>query len=168
MDIFKSFFSNHTTLTKTAIGSSAAGITGAATGAAGATAGLLGFGAGGIGAGTVAAGAMSTAWTTGVGATAVSALQSSGALFMAAVGGSTVAAAAAVAAPIVVGAGAVYAYNRFAGSGSKPITTSVADDPVSSVDEIPPSEIAAMYQSAGSDTPVSQSDCFECSEDEED
>lgn len=112
---------------------------------------------------------MSTAWTTGIGAGAVSALQSAGALFMGAVGGSTVVATAAVAAPLAAGAGAIYAYNYFTGGGSKAEATSNGDEPLVSNEVVPPpSDIASLYQSTDPDAQDKHTDCFECSEDEDD
>ena len=56
---------------------------------------------------------MSASATSGVGAGAISAMQSAGALFMNAVGGSTVAAVASVAVPVVAAVGGYYAYNNY-------------------------------------------------------
>ena len=56
---------------------------------------------------------MSASATSGVGAGAISAMQSAGALFMNAVGGSTIAALASVAVPVVAAVGGYYAYNNY-------------------------------------------------------
>ena len=69
---------------------------------------LVGFSSPGAIAGSTAASMMSASATSGVGAGAISAMQSAGALFMNAVGGSTVAAFASVAVPVVAAAGAYY------------------------------------------------------------
>lgn len=169
MDAVKTLVSNHTTIAKSIVGSAAVATTGAATGAVGAAAGLLGFGAGGVGAGTAAASAMSASWISGIGMGAVSSLQSAGALFMTAVGGSTAVAAAAVAVPVVAGAGAIYAFNYFTRSNSKDEVTSNGEPLVVSTNAIPPSsDIASMYTAAETNAHAAQTDCFECSEDEDD
>ena len=90
-------------------GTAAAVITSWLTGTVGAVASTLGFSAPGVTAATVASSMMSASATTGIGASAISALQSAGALFVGATGGGIIATTAAIAAPVAIGA-AVYNY----------------------------------------------------------
>ena len=79
---------------------------GQAMGTLGAVAQVLGFGSGGIAAGSTAASMMSAAATSGIGGSAIAALQSAGALFTGSV-------AASLVAPVAVGGtvgGALYYY----------------------------------------------------------
>ena len=103
----------------TAIFTTAATVaTGYATSAFGAVSSVIGF-LPQIHAGSCAANLMSISATTGYGGAAISAMQSSGALFVNAVGSSTLVAVGAIAAPVVAGYAAYKTYNWYYGEGGE-------------------------------------------------